>query len=1411
MENSYVEFLISKLATFRDPISMSEISTEMLCYPVSFLNSEQLKSLETEMNHDPEEDQLTGTSLAHDLPKEESANYHHPNITDGAAHILLNKVREPLVTLLGMPKIGKSSLLRKIALMAAQERLSCPEKPVPVLVDLKKALAPDISSKMEFVEACLSQYEEFEAFLREELFQGRLILLLDGLDSIGCLKYRLAEWIKALRNFVSLPLCVCAGRFSGFIEIGSVARVELFPLKLQISMAQNMLSELQLERFVDYITAEESKFYECASTPFLFSVLVELFRWGVIGTGENTCRAKLYILAIRHLLGKQGTLDTLKLLEQLASDLFMRETKDFTVLDIKRMGLEENWVSISDLPVFIKFSNEPGKVSFVCSDSGICKENEEENFREPSIAGIRGKSQVDTTPQRFSNSTESFLAYQLARSFIEKDTEQTQFYRFAHLRFQEVLCAQYYYSQIEDSLSQFAGTFVMESTAFQKVFSQVLPVNFFYSRKYREVLLLLGSMCTESIFENLVKFLLSSYCLENCHLAERLIKERGDLKNYRPLINKLRQIKQEICKKEFSKGFWHPSNTVRRICWSEALSNGITENELHLIIQKNLEKVIKTHWFNLKQLSLIFSESGNKALRLILNKLQEVTSEALNLASRNQPYNSMTQNVYLSLLIGMFEKPELPQSTNSSYASPASSPQVDFTQCEEATIKISFDRTRLKSNSVLPQQLVSNKLINNLLESLYTLKGADVFLIVKGLILLGCGMSQIHSNLAKGFLMLGDKCDRKGVLRVLRDLGFVTQHTVDIPLLCLSESQPIKDQAKEILRLLNVAKLKKYSMNVLQKDEVKPAKAVLALRALGFAVRFELDEEVVHFLVQFIDHHDLSYRLEALQSLNKLLKFTASSKQSPLVRRALATSPHLLKDRLRLSQYQKTLKSLTLKCLVSLWVALDKGETELYYNEMQHILVEEALGTSFLVGTAEGMVSYIKPFILSSDSGEKTTGWKCLLHMKPLEEIESETWNQLLDWIKKAIFEDWTAYKIYALKIVEASDPQPSLKNELLEPLLEIIYNSTKEEVEWIAKILYKWKAVNSLKQKLPSISEPYLNISTISTLVQTIEKKIEMDFCYVTEISDSPEEQDRLLDFKQLSNQYKSLVNHLAEYLHCPAKSSHFYKNEFLDISADPSFYKEESVNESFLDIEEHYSSAIEDPGIHEIYELLKAGVRSDALRYWVIHYIKKSELLEELKLAAESWSILNPTMPFCFAQMESSLLKYSPKDTAEIVQRLNISSDKLSLYFLKSLASGDLEPELAGPVLMQCLELQSSAPLEELCKLLNFYEDRGVQKCASRVLECLRLKEDTQLNSCIQALSSTHCGVFIQPIWEYWITKLIENPSYIIPFKSQIVLENTQNWDTRFLLRWARILGILKVEFCANESTTSLPTRKM
>ena len=74
---------------------------------------------------------------------------------------------------------------------------------IPLYVELT-ALASainsgEIANRMDLIEAWFGFYEEFEAYLRENFFNSRVALILDGLDEIGKHKTTILDWISSLR------------------------------------------------------------------------------------------------------------------------------------------------------------------------------------------------------------------------------------------------------------------------------------------------------------------------------------------------------------------------------------------------------------------------------------------------------------------------------------------------------------------------------------------------------------------------------------------------------------------------------------------------------------------------------------------------------------------------------------------------------------------------------------------------------------------------------------------------------------------------------------------------------------------------------------------------------------------------------------------------------------------------------------------------------------------------------------------------------------------------------------------------------------------------------------------------------------------------------------------------------------
>ena len=1414
MDFSFADYIIYKYSVFLDPFSITELNTEHLCYPVSYASKECLEGLHTlSASKDPEDDLLIRQSSKKDLshfmqtPEVDS-------IPDGAAHILKSKSISPYIQLLGMPKIGKSSLLRKLALLAAYALKSDPTAPAPLLVSCEVLLQQPITCKMEMIELCFSQFEEFEAYLREKFFSGKLILLLDEAEKIQSFGYKLVEWISALRNFVQIPLCVIASRVAGYISApeAKVLFMDLYPVKLQVSMGQSMLSELQYERFIEKITGADNCFSEFASTPYLFSLILEMFRWGIVGIEDNVPRGRVYALALRHLLRDYDLCRYWQALELIAADLLLRDAKLFNAFDIKNLDLEDVWNDIKSIELFlIHEENVRGNTPRTSE-----VELQTESFKEYEIGDIKEtpivtfiSSNKDTTPKWVSNSKESYINFQIAKTCLEKDifnSFYSESFRFVHLRFVELLAAQFYVNQIEDSLLHMNSYFLMESSAFHRAFTTCFPNNFLFSRRYRETLLFFSSLCSENIFENFVKYLLNKNTPEHLYITSIILHERGFNPAHRPLLNKFKQDRLEIAKINYTKGFASPSAIIRAVVQKEAKESGLTEEDLNQIVHKNIDNVLKLNsWLYLKQIHQFTKNSNLKIIKSVFLRLMDLSLQIINNGSRPATNKVLLHKILMNIFISAFDKSDLPSLDQSCINS------EEVRVSEEATIRISFDKIKIpRSELGLIEKLGSSqKMILVLEELVQGSPGIDVNSAVRILLLLGLPVSKIHIAISCRFESLPDPYEKIEVLKVLKMLGFVTQHTIDIPLICLPGQGDLRELAKEILKLLNVEKLKKHAVNILTNDNSSSFKLLLALRALRFVIKFDLDEEVIFFLAQFVDHYSLDLRYEAITSLYKLVKSNGSIEKQE-IRKLLAATPHVLRDRLKLIKYDKSLRIISLKCLTALWIALDRGKTDTKTSSMLHILVKEQISSSFIVGGPHILTNIFKDFF-SKSSEERITCWQCLSLMSPVPDLLQ---GEDLQFIEKEVAASLQVNQEQGpvLKFLQGNTFPRSSQLYLMPLILDINFELSVDLTESVSHLLRTWGQIGSLKKL---VSGPVKITSQLGEQLCKLRLLIEV----------LPSD----IQHKHISNWFKGTINQIAESIQWPAKM-YPHCNQLLDISADPSFFQNESLpdicaNELDSSLPKvSLDSANSDseelpPPIIILHELAQAGVRSDGLKYWVLWYLKNSTAIDEFKLASVTWNLLTGKKEFYNPQAENLLIRFlaeAPQEACECVMKLNFKSDSFALRIIDCVIKGRARSEICIKALSCCLELNTATPLEEIMKMLwitgnDTSHMMFLNETVGKVIKNIVIGNDSQMNSLFKALGSTECPLFVQPIWEYLMKMIRICPSYLLPSYSLSILEFSNVWEARFLLSQIKVLALVPVEANSKDNGSSMSTKKM
>lgn len=1412
MDFSFADYIIYKYSVFLDPFSITEIKTECLCYPVSYASKETLEGLnDLCSSKDAEDDIIVRQSLEKDM-KYLNKSFPVESIADGAAHIWNTRNSQALVQLIGMPKIGKTSLLRKIALLAAYTLKSDPKALVPLLINCETLANHPISCKMEMIETCFSQFEEFEAYLREKFFSGKLVLLLDEVEKVQCLGYRLVEWISALRTFVNIPLCVIASRYSGYIKTvdSKVLIMDVYPIKLQVFMSQTMLSEFQFERFIERITANSDCFSEFASTPYMFSLLLELFRWGIVGIEEHILRGKVYQLALKHLLRDFDQCKYWQALEVLAADLLLKDGKLFNVFDIKNLEIEDVWMDLKNTELFLVHEDKAKVATPRTSEVEVLTESFQEfeigDIKETPVANFINNK--DTTPKWVANSKDSYINYQIARNCLEKDifnSFYSESFRFVHLRFTELLAAQYYMNQVEDSLLHTTSNFLMESSAFQKAFTMCFPNNYLFCRRYREVLLFFASLCSENIFENFVKFLLNKNTAEHLYIIMIVLKERGHHPNHRPLLNKFKQDRLEIIKKNYSKGFASASAIIRSIVTQEALEFGLSESDLSQIVYKNIDSVLKCpSWLYLKQVHQYTKNSNIKMMKSVFLRVLEVSLQIINNGQRPATNKVLVHKILMMIFISAFDHSDLPVLSQNCE-------DPDMRISEEATVRISFDKLKIpRSELGLIEKIGSSqKMVMVIEELIQGSPGVDVNLCVRILLLFGVSVSKIHMAIACRFESFADPYEKKEILKVLKLLGFVTQHTIDIPLICLGSSLGIKNLAVEIIKQLNVEKLKKHAISVITKDDSSSFKLLLALRALGFVKKLFLDEEVIFFLVQFVDHYSLELRHEAIYSLYKLIKSAGTIDQIE-IRKLLAATPHVLRDRLKLIKYDKNLRIVSLKCLTYLWIALDKGKTDTKSSAMFHILVKEQVNSSYIVGSLNVLIVIYKEFLMKS-AEERKAAWKCLNSVSPITEfIDDADFSHLMEELIKSL--QYREEQKLTLTFINSNNFSPESRNTLLPYLLAVEIEQEMCSAELLCKILIKWNFLHSIK----SIIQPPVQIS--QQLGNQV-NKIQLILAALKSVQEA----------KYLSNWFKGVINQIAENLQWPCKL-YPHCNQLLDISADPSFFQNESLpdilpNDYDISLPKvsldsaNSDSEEQGPPISVLFQLVQAGVKSDGLKYWVLWYLKNSLNIDEFQKAAVSWSTLTDHKEFYNPHAENILDRFLQEDadkTCSIIESLNFKSDNFALKLIDALIKGKIKTDKASKALGGCMEMITAVPLEETLKMLwisgtDTSHMMFLNDTVSKVLKNIVVKSDLQLNSLFKALGSTECPLLVQPIWEY-IMKMIKNrPGYLLPGYSLSILEFSNVWEAKFLLSHIKILGLVSVEVSSKESGSSMSTKKI
>lgn len=214
--------------------------------------------------------------------------------------------------------------------------------------------------------------------------------------------------------------------------------------------------------------------------------------------------------------------------------------------------------------------------------------------------------------------------------------------------------------------------------------------------------------------------------------------------------------------------------------------------------------------------------------------------------------------------------------------------------------------------------------------------------------------------------------------------------------------------------------------------------------------------------------------------------------------------------------------------------------------------------------------------------------------------------------MKLALKSENTNIRKQALKLLAKTSGSLDIKFEIINPLLEAVPSLNAKEIDLVSKIIFRLKEISSLRLILPSLNSALLPensnlLTSLYMIIEKLRKLIDQDLGYISEIT----EFQSLTDYKQLNNQFKTIINHLAENLQCSAKISMPRRNEFLDISGDPSFFKDDSLQDmSLIEVDDSFQKNSLDsgiggdfdekpPSVHLCQTLVKAGIKSDVINH--------------------------------------------------------------------------------------------------------------------------------------------------------------------------------------------------------------------
>lgn len=176
---------ILKVLGMREPVALESVYTA-----VQFLDDRAIRSFESV------------ETLEKVYRQAKQRSFQHENCQKQEGLKVANEKQYLMV--LGGPGAGKSTFLRRMGLEALKGKKGCFKHDcIPVFIELKKFNTGEINIEKEIAEEFrICRFPSHEEFTAKTLEQGKLLILLDGLDEVPT--ERMNEVIGQIQNFVDL-------------------------------------------------------------------------------------------------------------------------------------------------------------------------------------------------------------------------------------------------------------------------------------------------------------------------------------------------------------------------------------------------------------------------------------------------------------------------------------------------------------------------------------------------------------------------------------------------------------------------------------------------------------------------------------------------------------------------------------------------------------------------------------------------------------------------------------------------------------------------------------------------------------------------------------------------------------------------------------------------------------------------------------------------------------------------------------------------------------------------------------------------------------------------------------------------------------------------------------------------------